>query len=122
LENNARLAVTFLAVLGFSTFLMFPSLKAQSSRFHDAPASADESKNPYAGQQAAAEAGGKTYAANCAGCHGQTGKGTGNIPALAGGPAQTANDGELFWFITNGTATTACPPGSSSRTNSAGSW
>jgi glucose/arabinose dehydrogenase/cytochrome c5 len=104
LKNNARLAVTFLAVLGFSTFLMFPSLKAQSSRFHDAPASADESKNPYAGQQAAAEAGGKTYAANCAGCHGQTGKGTGNIPALAGGPAQTANDGELFWFITNGSA------------------
>jgi glucose/arabinose dehydrogenase/cytochrome c5 len=104
LKNNARLAVTFLAVLGFSTFLMFPSLKAQSSRFHDAPASADESKNPYAGQQAAAGAGGKTYAANCAGCHGQTGKGTGNIPALAGGPAQTANDGELFWFITNGSA------------------
>jgi glucose/arabinose dehydrogenase len=109
LKNNARLAVTFLAVLGFSTFLMFPSLKAQSSRFHDAPASADASKNPYAGQQAAAEAGGKTYAANCAGCHGQTGQGTGNIPQLAGGPAQTANVGELFWFITNGSLSNGMP-------------
>ncbi|MGA2718901.1 MAG: PQQ-dependent sugar dehydrogenase [Candidatus Acidiferrales bacterium] len=109
LKNNARLAVTFLAVLGFSTFLMFPSLKAQNSRFHDAPASADASKNPYAGQQAAAEAGGKTYAANCAGCHGQTGQGTGNIPQLAGGPAQTANDGELFWFITNGSLNNGMP-------------
>jgi glucose/arabinose dehydrogenase len=109
MENNARLAVTFLAVVGFSTFLMFPSLKAQNSRFHDAPASADASKNPYAGQQAAAEAGGKTYAANCSGCHGQTGQGTGNIPPLAGGPAQTANDGELFWFITNGSLNNGMP-------------
>jgi glucose/arabinose dehydrogenase len=88
---------------------MFPSLKAQNSRFHDAPASADQSTNPYGSQRSAAEAGAKLYATNCAGCHGQSGLGTGNIPALAGGPAQSANDGELFWFITNGDLNNGMP-------------
>ncbi len=100
--GTVRVAVSILAVLGLSTFLVFPSLKAQNSRFHDAPASAAQSKNPNANQNSAAQAGAKLYAANCAGCHGQNGMGTGNIPALAGGPAQSANEGELFWFITNG--------------------
>jgi len=109
LASKARVTISFLALLGLCTFLMFPSLKAQNSRFHDAPASAGESKNPYAGQRPAAEAGAKLYAANCAACHGQTGQGTGNIPMLAGGPAQSANDGEVFWFITNGDLNSGMP-------------
>jgi glucose/arabinose dehydrogenase len=107
--SKARVTIGFLALLSLSAFLMFPSLKAQNARFHDAPASAADSKNPYAGQKPAAEAGAKLYAANCAACHGQKGQGTGNIPALAGGPAESANDGELFWFITNGDLNNGMP-------------
>ncbi len=107
--SKMRVTISFLAVLGLSTFGVFPSLKAQNSRFHDAPASADQSKNPYSSQRSAAEAGAKLYAANCAGCHGQSGMGTGNIPALVGGPAQSTNDGELFWFITNGNQNNGMP-------------
>jgi glucose/arabinose dehydrogenase/cytochrome c5 len=109
LVSKTRITITVVALLGLAAFFRFPGLHAQTSRFHDAPASADDSKNPYAGQQAAAQAGAELYSANCAACHGQRGQGTGNIPALADGPAQTANDGELFWFITNGDLNNGMP-------------
>jgi glucose/arabinose dehydrogenase len=66
-------------------------------------------KNPDPGNKDAAEAGAKLYAANCAACHTPTGKGTGNIPSLASGAAQSAKDGELFWFITNGKPDSGMP-------------
>ena len=89
---------------------MVPSLKAQKPRFHDAPASATQSKNPYAGQRPAIQAGAKLYAANCAACHGQNGPRDWRIfSLLAGGPAEVANEGELFWFITNGDLNNGMP-------------
>src|SRR5580692_11562845 len=60
-------------------------LKAQNTSFHNAPASAKGAKNPYAGENRAAEIGGQIYAVNCAKCHGAQGQGTGNIPALKEG-------------------------------------
>jgi glucose/arabinose dehydrogenase/cytochrome c553 len=96
-----RLA-SFAALFGLSVFLLFPPLGAQTARFHDAPASASDQKNPYAGKKDAAEAGAKLYAASCAACHGPSGRGSGNLPALASGATQAAPDGEIFWFITNG--------------------
>jgi len=75
---------------------------AQNASFHNAPATAAEAKNPYAGKRAAARAGANLFARHCASCHGPTGGGTGNIPALATGPTQTAADGAIFWFITQG--------------------
>ncbi len=104
-----RFIATVFTVAGISGFLMFSSLRAQTARFHDAPASASAMKNPDAGNQQAAEAGAKLYAANCAACHTPTGKGTGNIPSLASGAAQSANDGELFWFVTNGKPDSGMP-------------
>ena len=47
-------------------------------------------------------AGRQLYASNCASCHGQTGKGTGNVPSLVDGKLQTVTPGEVFWFITKG--------------------
>ena len=70
--------------------------------FHNAPASARATKNPYEGQAAAALAGRKLYASNCGSCHGQTGKGTGNVPSLVDGKLQAVAPGEVFWFITKG--------------------
>jgi glucose/arabinose dehydrogenase len=80
------------------------SLAAQEvdAAFHNAPASARATKNPYEGKAAAALEGRKLYASNCGSCHGQTGKGTGNVPSLVDGKLQAVTPGEVFWFITKG--------------------
>jgi glucose/arabinose dehydrogenase len=72
------------------------------TKFHDAPASAQQTKNPYEGQAAAVKAGETLYARNCLSCHGKLGKGTGNVPALAGDKLASVKPGEIFWFITKG--------------------
>ncbi len=77
-------------------------LQAQAQGFHGAPATASASRNPFAHKPQAIAAGAELYTSNCGACHGRNGRGTGNIPALAHGPAQSATDGELFWFITRG--------------------
>ena len=109
--NNFRtgLIVSAAALAGLSGIWVFPSLRAQTTRFHDAPQSASDMKNPDAGKQDSAEAGAKLYAANCAACHTPNGRGAGNVPALASGPTQSAKDGEIFWFITNGDPNNGMP-------------
>jgi glucose/arabinose dehydrogenase len=72
------------------------------AKFHNAPASARAMKNPYAGDDAAAQAGGPLYAKNCLSCHGKVGKGTGNIPSLVSGKLDSVPPGEIFWFVTKG--------------------
>ena len=91
--------------------LTFPpsTLMAQDAHFHNAPASSNQLKNPYAGQQTAVAAGARLYSANCGACHGSAGQGTGNIPPLAHGPTQSASDGEVFWFITTGSVDNGMP-------------
>lgn len=84
-------------------------LTAQDAHFHNAPASSNELKNPFAGQHSAIVAGSRLYAANCGSCHGVGGRGTGNIPALAGGTVQSASDGEVFWFVTQGNVADGMP-------------
>ena len=72
------------------------------TKFHNAPASAQATKNPYEGQDAALQAGKRLYARNCLSCHGKLGKGTGNVPSLVGGKLDSVTPGEVFWFITRG--------------------
>ena len=88
-------------------------VSAQTASFHGAPATAEQAKNPYAGKRAAAQAGANLFARHCAACHGPTGAGTGNIPALAKGPTQSAPDGAIFWFITQGDPNNGMPAWSS---------
>jgi glucose/arabinose dehydrogenase/mono/diheme cytochrome c family protein len=85
----------------------FQTAPSQKPNFHDAPVAAKAEKNPYEGQQTAS--GKSTYHARCAGCHGENGDGTGNVPALATGNAQAASDGELFWYITKGDVNNGMP-------------
>lgn len=82
---------------------------AQDAHFHNAPASSNQLKNPYAGQPAGAAAGSRLYATNCGSCHGIKGRGTGSIPPLSEGPTQSASDGEVFWFITTGAVDNGMP-------------
>ena len=87
--------------------LVFPVLRAQNPNFHNAPASTKELKNPY-GNQPPADAK-ALYTSRCAACHGPNGEGTGNIPSLAKGHAQSATDGEVFWYITQGDLNNGMP-------------
>jgi glucose/arabinose dehydrogenase len=85
------------------------SSEGQNSKFHDAPASAKQVKNPFVGQEAAAAEGGKLYTRNCGACHGVGGRGTGNVPALSSKETQAATDGEIFWYITKGDVDNGMP-------------
>ncbi|GLQ45743.1 hypothetical protein GCM10007862_07940 [Dyella lipolytica] len=89
------------------------SIAADTPAFHDAPSAASSVANPYSGQASAIKAGGAAYATYCASCHGISGQGSGNIPALAHGAAQQATDGALFWFITKGAVNNGMPSWSS---------
>lgn len=75
---------------------------AQNSKFHNAPASADQATNPYSGNEQAAVAGKKLYAQNCASCHGNNLQGMGPAPTLLSPSVKNAKSGELFWFVTDG--------------------
>jgi glucose/arabinose dehydrogenase len=101
-----RVPMLSISLLASSGFL---SLQAQNSSFHGAPPAASELKNPYEGQVAAITAGQATYQRSCATCHGSAGEGTGNVPAVATGPTQSAPDGAVFWFITQGDPNNGMP-------------
>ena len=80
----------------------------EESQFHGAPAAARTRKNPFLGETAAAS-GQKIFARTCATCHGPSGLGNGNVPALASGQSKSATDGELFWYITKGDINNGMP-------------
>jgi cytochrome c peroxidase len=89
----------------------------QTSHVHHAPAQARLLASPLDLTDADLAAGQVTFASRCAACHGRDGKG--GAPVHAGGPPasdltrtdlRTHADGELFWVITNGIASSAMPP------------
>jgi glucose/arabinose dehydrogenase len=90
----------FIATLILLNSLLFAA--AIDTKFHNAPDSAKAMKNPYEGNDAAAQAGKPLYAKNCLSCHGKLGKGTGNVPSLVDGKLDSVPLGEIFWFITHG--------------------
>ena len=101
--SASRIAPAVLLSLLFSGSLLFVATsRADDKPFHDAPASAKAQKNPFAGQQAAVDAGKALYARNCLACHGKAGQGTGNVPSLVDGKLKGVTAGEVFWFITKG--------------------
>jgi glucose/arabinose dehydrogenase len=85
------------------------SAHAQNAKFHNAPASAKSTKNPYGGQTDAAAEGAKLYTRNCGSCHGVGGRGTGNVPALNAASKKSITDGEIFWYVTKGDVDNGMP-------------
>ncbi len=105
----ARLQLSdYFATTALAVMLMLPPLGAQNSNFHNAPASAKEMRNPDTGVQNAA-AGKRLYAAHCSRCHGRNAEGLGNVPALVDGVLESVSDGEIFWFVTNGSKQNGMP-------------
>ncbi len=81
--------------------------QAQDAKFHNAPASSKEMKNPYEGQDVPhAKA---LFHLRCARCHGENGEGSGNIPPLNAERIKAAAPGEIFWFITQGDVPNGMP-------------
>lgn len=109
MDRFTRSVCVFPAFFAFVIFALAFSLKADNSKFHNAPPEAAALKNPFASQPAAVADGAELFAANCANCHGQHAQGTGEIPSLARGPAQAAADGEVFWFVTKGDLNSGMP-------------
>jgi len=108
LRNRARCLTASSAFFLIAIFLVIP-LTAQQPSFRGAPVSAAADKNPYAGNAAAAAAGKKLYAQDCAQCHGNNLQGMGPAPALDSASVRNAKPGELFWFITTGKLSSGMP-------------
>ena len=87
--------------------LLSHAARAQDVNFHNAPPSARELKNPYENRQVGNAQ--SLYRLRCAKCHGENGEGSGNISPLATGRAQSATEGELFWYITKGDVNNGMP-------------
>ena len=81
----------------------------QNTKFHNAPPSAKQSKNPFAGQTPASDEGQKLYTRNCGACHGVGGRGTGNVPPLNAAALKAVSDGEIFWYVTKGDVENGMP-------------
>ena len=109
----ARNFITSSAVAALATIVLLGGVSAQQGSFRNAPASAAAMKDPYAGSAAAAMAGKKLYAQNCAQCHGNNLQGMGSAPALDSPAVRKAKPGELFWFISTGKPTSGMPSWSS---------
>jgi mono/diheme cytochrome c family protein len=99
----------FAAILAVGMLGWITPSAAQQSSFRNAPASAAEMKNPYAGSATAATAGKKLYAQDCAQCHGNNLQGMGPAPELDTPAVHKATAGELFWFISTGKLTSGMP-------------
>lgn len=91
---------------------LFLGVAATAQTNWKAPQSADQLKNPYAGNTTATTAGKTLYQQFCAICHGDKGKGDGLAGmTLKPRPAnftkeaiQTQTDGAIYWKITEGKA------------------
>ena len=107
MKASMRTVKHSLAIFAVTAVLLLSWAKAQSTNFHNAPASAKQLKNPYESQPPAA--GKPLYHLRCARCHGENGEGSGNIPPLAEEKLKAVTSGELFWFITKGDVNNGMP-------------
>jgi glucose/arabinose dehydrogenase/cytochrome c553 len=107
LRRAVRNLAISLSLLLLVIFLLISGIRAQNPNFHNAPASAKELKNPYDHQPPADAK--DLYHARCAPCHGENGEGTGNVPSLSKGRAESATDGEVFWYVTKGDVNNGMP-------------
>jgi mono/diheme cytochrome c family protein len=104
--SKSALGILLIISLGFNVHFA----AGQKAQRWEAPASANELKNPFKGDAASVVEGKKIFVATCAVCHGETGKGNGAASvALMPHPAnflsieiENESDGSIFWKLTEG--------------------
>jgi mono/diheme cytochrome c family protein len=113
-----RTLCTLTAIAG----LMLVPLVARQAHPKESHQHAEAAKlqNPVAANAASLEAGKKLYAEQCAGCHGETGKGDGPMAGFTGDPTPSdltdaewkhgSSDGEIYTVIHDGIDGTAMAP------------
>lgn len=74
-----------------------------------APPDAAAKANPLAARPDAERGGAKLFAARCAACHGEDGRGSSKGPDLTT-TVQAQSDGALFWKISSGNSRAGMPP------------
>jgi mono/diheme cytochrome c family protein len=94
IEIHSTYAGGILGLCAAISLLLIGMAWGQNPSFHNAPATASETKNPLSGKVPANAK--QLYLSDCSKCHGDRGAGMGNIPALAHGPSQSATDGEVI--------------------------
>lgn len=103
----------FIPVLLITSFTLSANcVQAQSAKKWVAPATANQLKNPIAGDASVLKDAKKLYITYCAPCHGNGGKGDGIASAsINPKPAdhtsalvQSESDGSLYWKLTEGRA------------------
>jgi glucose/arabinose dehydrogenase len=102
-----RTSAVVTKILVIAILLLSSTIQAQNPNFHNAPASAKELKNPFDHRPPAGTKG--LFHSRCAVCHGENGEGMGNVPSLAKGHVDSATDGEIFWYITQGDVNNGMP-------------
>lgn len=99
------LVLAEICILTCCVSLVAAQAKRQQSVYavlDDAPKSARERKNPFAGDPREATAGRKLFEQHCAECHGKTAGGSMRGANLLSDEIQQAKPGTLFWILTNG--------------------
>ena len=99
-------ALLIIIAFGLNNQLAF----GQKTTNWEAPASANEVKNPYKNDASVLPEGKKLYLSMCSVCHGETGKGNGDASVtLSPHPAnflsinvENESDGAIFWKLTEG--------------------
>jgi glucose/arabinose dehydrogenase/mono/diheme cytochrome c family protein len=107
LNRTVRILSSSIAMCAATSLALVADQQAQNASFHGAPSSTKALTNPYNTQPPAGAQ--RLFHLKCARCHGEDGEGSGNIPSLAKGHAQSASDGELFWYITKGDVNNGMP-------------
>ena len=97
-------------LLCWAIVLLPPATKA-GSLLQRAANTAAARANPLQSDQNAQAAGQKLFSRECAGCHGENGRGNGRrlTPPLTTDPVRRANPGTLFWILKNGSASHRMP-------------
>lgn len=109
-NKNARFFVSAILIACFASYAT--GTNAQQAVKWVAPATANQLKNPLAGDVSVLKEAKKLYVTYCSPCHGNTGKGNGIASASinpkpadhTSSTVQSESDGSLYWKLTEGHA------------------
>jgi mono/diheme cytochrome c family protein len=98
-----------LALFGLALLSFVMAGERRGSLVQQAPRKFAQLQNPYEGDPAAVQAGGKLFDRECAACHGKDARGIGKAPPLVLPHVYRAAPGALFWVLRNGSLKRGMP-------------